>query len=97
MNIKAYGPSTTESTRSMSSSVADKTRSSTAPTNTQQVPTEDTISFASRASSVHALTDAAYDTSSRAFKVATLQQAVRSGQYTVDPASIAAALAKARI
>ena len=97
MNIKAYGSSTAESARSMSSSVADTTRSSTAFANTQQLPTEDTISFASGASSVQALTDAAFDMSSRASKVASLQQAVRSGQYAVDPASIAAALVKADI
>lgn len=97
MKVDAYGLPPTESTPSLTTSAADTNRNSTAYHNVRQVSTEDTTSFASGVSSVQALTDVALDTTSRATKIASLQQAVRSGQYTVDPAQIAAALSKADV
>lgn len=94
MKIDAYGASATEFSRSLNTSGAD-TKSSTTGANIQQVSTEDTTSFASGSASVQDLTNAAFDTTSRAAKLASLQQAVRSGQYAIDPANIAAALSKA--
>lgn len=95
MKIDAYGASATEFSRSLNTSGADTTKSSTTGANIQQVSTEDTTSFASGSASVQDLTNAAFDTTSRAAKIASLQHAVRSGQYAIDPANIAAALSKA--
>lgn len=97
MKIDAYGSATTESASSLTTSVADTVRSRSAGHHVQQVHTEDTTSFTSGAASVQALTDAAFATTSRAARIASLQQTVRSGQYTVDPATIAAALSQADV
>lgn len=61
-----------------------------------QATAEDTTSFSYGTASVQALTEAALGSSERAGKVASLRQAVQSGEYTVDPVQIASALANAK-
>lgn len=97
MKINAYGASPAESTPSLTNGVADATKGSTAGYNTQHVSSEDTTSLTTGVASVLALTDVAFDTSSRAAKIAALEQSVRSGQYTIDPTQIAGALSKAEV
>ena len=97
MKVNAYGASFIESPPPLTASVADATRNSTAEYNLRQVSTEDTATLTSGSASIQALADAAFDTTSRTAKVASLQQAFQSGQYTVDPAKIAAALSKADV
>jgi flagellar biosynthesis anti-sigma factor FlgM len=60
--------------------------------------TEDRTSLSSNSASVIALTQAAQQTfSARAEKVQSLQNAVSTGQYQVDPGKIADALTKADV
>lgn len=95
MNINAYGTSPAVSPRSLESNSADAIRNGPAKMTAQKASTEDTLSFTSSIDSAQALTNEAFNTSLRALKIASLQQAVRSGQYTVDPANIATAMLKA--
>ena len=97
MKINAYGSLLTESTPSLNASTAGTIRSSTAFHDVEPVPAEDSTSLTSSMASVQALTDAAFDTTSRTATVAALRQTVQSGQYTIDPARIAAALSKADV
>lgn len=62
-----------------------------------QASAEDTTSFSSGTASVQAFTEAALGSSERAGKIASLQQLVQSGKYTVDPVQIASALANAKV
>ena len=60
---------------------------------TQNSPAEDTTSLSSSSDSVSSLTQSALQTNpSRADKVASLKQAVSSGEYQLDPAKIADAI-----
>ena len=97
MKLEAYGSVIPESTQSLNTGAIENARSSALEHTTSKTATEDTTSFASGTASVQALTEAAFNTTSRAAKVASLQQAVRSGQYIVDSANVAAALARADI
>lgn len=96
MKIDAYGSGAAESAQVFRISDA-MSGSRSAPANSVQLHAEDTASLASGVASVQALTDSSFGAAARADKVASLRQAVQSGQYTVDPARIAAALSKADI
>lgn len=93
MKLEAYGSAIPESIQPLKKGVVETARSSSL----EQTATEDTTSFASDAPTIQALTEAAFNNNSRAAKVASLQQAVRSGQYTADPVNVAAALARTDI
>lgn len=95
MKIDEYGSASAELAEALSPSVAHTAKSTPTSSSVPQAFTEDTTSFASGSTSVEALTTAALDSSARAAKIASLQQAVQSGQYAVAPANIAAALSKA--
>ena len=95
MKVNAYGASLIDLSPSLTTSGDDTTPRGTADYNMQQISSEDTTSLTSGVASVQALTDAAFDTTARTTRIASLQQVFQSGQYTVDPAAIAAALSKA--
>ncbi|MGI4828078.1 MAG: flagellar biosynthesis anti-sigma factor FlgM [Janthinobacterium lividum] len=97
MKLEAYGSALPESTQSLTTGVIENARSSSLEQTASQAAAEDTTSFASGTASVQALTEAAFNTTSRAARVASLQQAVRSGQYTVDLTNVATAFAKTDI
>ena len=94
MRLDGYRSAITESSHALKTGAADKTSSPTSGLSVQRAATEDTTHLSFGAASVQTLTQAAFDTTSRAAKIASLQQAVRSGEYSVEPATIASALAK---
>lgn len=95
MRIHTYESAIPNLVASDKTSVADTIEKSASGRSSQKAVTEDTASFASGVASIRALTDAAFYQGSREAKVASLQQAVQSGQYQLDPARLAAALSTA--